>query len=93
MRPVPALMLEVTAAQRTTVEAALRRRELAPRVRERLEMVKAAALGQDVAAIARWSGRTPETVRHWLAAYQAGGSRPSLTLPVRGDHRRPMPSI
>ena len=60
-------MLEVTAAQRTAVEAALRRRDLAPRVRERLEMVKAAALGQDVAAIARWSGRRPETVRRWLA--------------------------
>ena len=84
MRPVPALMLEVTAAQRTTVEAALRRRELAPRVRERLEMVKAAALGQNVAAIARWSGRTPETVRHWLAAYQAGGIAALADAPRQG---------
>jgi transposase len=72
MRTVPAPVLEVTAAQRTTVEAALRRRDLAPRLRERLEMVKAAALGEDLTAIARWSGRTPATVRHWLAAYQGG---------------------
>ncbi len=71
MRADPALVLEVTAAQRTAVEAALRRRDLAPRVRERLEMVKAAALGQDLDAIARWTGRTPETVRRWLAAFQA----------------------
>jgi hypothetical protein len=41
MRPVLARELEVTAAQRTTVEAALRRRDLVPRLRERLEMVKA----------------------------------------------------
>jgi transposase len=55
------------------VEALLGRAALAPRLRERLEMVKAAALGYDVAAIARWSGRTPRTVRRWLAAFAAGG--------------------
>src|SRR4051812_16828626 len=70
MRPVPAPMLKITAAQRTAVATALRRRDLTPRLRERLEMVKAATLSQDVAVIAQWSGRTPETVRRWLAAYQ-----------------------
>jgi transposase len=55
------------------VEAALRRRDLAPRVRERLEMVKAAALGHDLGQIAAWSGRTPATVRHWLARFRDGG--------------------
>jgi hypothetical protein len=34
-----------------------------PRVRERLEMVKAAALGRDLAAIARWVGRSRPSVR------------------------------
>src|SRR3712207_1246054 len=75
---------EITAAQRATVEAALRRRDLAPRVRERLEMVKAAALGQDLAAIARWSGRSPETVRRWLAAYQEGGIVSLADAPRQG---------
>ena len=42
---------------RAVVEAALRRRDLAPRVRERLEMVKARALGSDLEGIAAWSGR------------------------------------
>ena len=49
-------------AQRATIEALLHERELAPRVRERLEMVKGAALGWDVAAIAGWCGRTEATV-------------------------------
>src|SRR5215213_2243020 len=80
----PALVLEVRAAQRTTVEAALRRRDLAPRLRERLEMVKAAALGQDVATIARWSGRGPETVRRWLVAYQTGGIGALADAPRQG---------
>lgn len=65
--------IPVTAAERAAVEAQLRTRDLAPRVRERLEMVKAAALGQDVAAIARWSGRTPRRVQHWLGRFRAGG--------------------
>ena len=84
MRTDPAPVLEVTAAQRTAVEAALRRGELAPRVRERLEMVKAAALGQDLDAIARWSGRSPETVRRWLAAFQAGGIGVLADAPRQG---------
>ena len=65
--------IDVTAEQRTAVEAALRRRDLLPRVRERLEMVKAAALGQDVATITRWSGRTERTVRRWLRRFAEGG--------------------
>lgn len=84
MRTAPALVLKVTTAQRTAMEAALRRRDLAPRLRERLEMVKAAALGQDLAAIARWSGRTPATVRRWLAAYQDGGIAALADAPRQG---------
>lgn len=55
------------------VERVLRQRDLAPRVRERLEMVKAATLGQDLAQIARWSGRSPRRVAHWLRQFAAGG--------------------
>ena len=73
MRPVPAPMLKITAAQRTMVEATLRRRDLTPRLRERLEMVKAAALGQDLDEIAAWSGRTRPTVRRWLTTFHTDG--------------------
>ena len=84
MSTAPAPGLEVTVAQRTAVEAALRRRDLAPRVRERLEMVKAAVLGQDLDEIARWTGRTPATVRRWLAVFQEGGIGALADAPRRG---------
>ena len=60
-------------AQRVEVEHWLRRRDLAPRLRERLEMVKAVGLGQAVPQIAQWSGRTERTVRHWLRRHATGG--------------------
>lgn len=84
MSTVPVADLAVTAEQRTAMEAALRRRDLTPRVRERLEMVKAAALGQDLEAIAAWTGRTPETVRRWLAVFQGGGIGALADAPRQG---------
>src|SRR5215212_6616776 len=75
---------EVTSEQRGAAEAALRRRDLAPRVRERLEMVKAAGLGQDAASIARWSGRSPRTVRRWLRRFVAGGIAALADAPRSG---------
>jgi transposase len=64
----------VTAEQRAEVEALLRRTDLVPRVRERLEMVKGRALGQDVEQIAAWSGRSARRVRHWLGRFREGGT-------------------
>jgi transposase len=64
----------IGAGERVAVERRLAQRALAPRQRERLEMVKAAWLGEDVGTIARWSGRTPRTVRRWLAAFRDGGA-------------------
>ena len=66
------------------VDALLRQRDLSPRQRERLEMVKAAWLGSDVATIARWSGRTPRTVRRWLAAFRDGGVTALAGAPIPG---------
>jgi transposase len=84
MRADPATTITVTAEERTAVEAALRWRDLTPRVRERLEMAKAAALGQELDEIARWSGRTPETVRHWLGRFREGGIVALADAPRRG---------
>ena len=75
---------------RDAVEAALRRRDLAPRARERLEMVKAVALGYSLAEVARWSGRTERTVGRWLGAFAAGGvtavaDAPRAGRPPRAD--------
>src|SRR5262249_38172511 len=76
--------------QRAEVEQQLRRTDLTRRVRERLEMVKAAALGDDVGRIARWSGRSVATVEHWLARFAAGGVQgladaPRAGRPVQAD--------
>jgi transposase len=81
---------EITTEQRAEVETLLRRRDLSPRVRERLEMVKARALGQDLEAIAAWSGRTGRTIKRWLRRYGQGGEAamadaPRAGRPVRAD--------
>jgi transposase len=82
--------LSLTPKQREDVERQLRRTDLTRRVRERLEMVKAAGLGDDVGRIARWSGRSVETVAHWLARFAAGGvaalaDAPRPGRPVQAD--------
>jgi transposase len=72
------------AEPRARVEAALRRRDLSPRMRERLEMVKARALGSDLAAIATWSGRSVRTVRQWLRHFDEGGIAALADAPRAG---------
>jgi transposase len=84
MGPESASAVAVTPQERAAVEAALRRRDLPARTRERLEMVKAAALGDDLARIAAWSGRAPATVRRWLAAFRAGGVAALADAPRAG---------
>ena len=74
----------ITVEQQARVEAWLRHRDLSPRYRERLEMVKAAGRGEEVAAIARWSGRTPRTVRRWLTAFREGGIGALAGTPIPG---------
>src|SRR5436309_13057908 len=76
--------LMVGPAQRTEVDRWLRRRDLAPRLRERLEMAKAVALGQDLPTIARWSGRTERTVRRWLGRYATNGVAALADAPRSG---------
>jgi transposase len=75
---------EMTAAQWDQIEALLRRRDLSPRLRERLEMVKGRALGQDLPSIARWSGRTARTVERWLRRFAQGGVAALADAPRAG---------
>lgn len=78
----------IDAAQRAAIERRLRARGLTARQRERVEMVKGAALGWTVAAIAAWCGRTPTTVRRWLRAFRAGGLAALTDAPRPGRPRR-----
>jgi transposase len=68
-------MPEISDDERGRVEEQLRGRDVRPRTRERLEMVKAVALGPPLDEIARWSGRSPRTVRFWLDRFVAVGMR------------------
>jgi transposase len=76
--------LTLSPAQQVEVNHWLRRRDLAPRLRERLEMVKAMGLGQAVPQIAQWSGRTERTVRQWLRRYAQGGVAALADAPRAG---------
>jgi hypothetical protein len=68
-----AAWVAATGEAQEAVAAALRRRDLAPRVRERLELVKGVGLGQSLAEVVRWSGRTERTVTRGLGAFVDGG--------------------
>lgn len=74
----------IGADQRAVIEAVLRQPTLSPRVRERVEMVKARALGQDLPSIACWCGRTVRTVDHWLRQYLRGGVAALADAPRSG---------
>jgi transposase len=74
----------VSPSHRAELDQWLRRRNLPPRLRERLEMVKAVALGQEVPQIAQWSGRTERTVRRWLGRYASGGVAALADAPRAG---------
>ncbi len=80
--------VKVTDEQRHAVEALLRRRDLTPRVRERLEMVKAVALGQELSQIEAWSGRSGPTVRRWVGRFLRGGVAALADAPRGGRPRR-----
>lgn len=80
----------IPADQQAEVVRLLRRRTLPPRVRERLEMVKARALGEDLASIARWCGRSTRRVSYWLERFRLGGlaalsDAPRSGRPPRAD--------
>jgi transposase len=77
-------LLRLSPQEREEVRAALRREDLSPRVRERLEMIKAADLGRDLGEIAAWSGRTPRTVRRWLGTFAGGGIEALADAPRSG---------
>ena len=82
----------IVPAQRTAIEALLRERAVPPRTRERLEMVKGAALGWEVPTIAVWCGRTEATVRRWLGAFGDGGVAALADAPRAGRPRQADPA-
>jgi transposase len=86
------LLVEAVAARAeqewSEIERLLRRRELPPRMRERLEMVKVAALGRSLSEITAWSGRSWPTVRSWLRRFCEGGAARLADAPRSGRPAR-----
>jgi Helix-turn-helix domain len=76
--------VHITLDPRAEVERQLRRTDLTRRMRERLEMVNAAALGEDVGRIARWRGRAGARVEHWLARFATAGVAALADAPRAG---------
>lgn len=79
-----AALRERAVAERAVIETELRRRDLTPRLRERLEMVKGIALGQDLATITTWSGRSLVRIQHWLTRYAQHGIAALTDAPRSG---------
>jgi transposase len=78
--------------QHEAVAGVLRRRDLSPRVRERVEMVKASALGYAPDAIAAWSGRSVRTVGYWLERFVTSGLTALADAPRAGRPPRATPA-
>jgi transposase len=78
--------------QREAVEVVVRRRELSPRLRERVEMVKAVALGYGPEASATWSGRSVRTVGEWLGRFVSRGLAALAAAPRAGRPPRATPA-
>lgn len=72
----------VTEPRQAEVERRLRCHDLAPRERERLELIKAVALGYDLDQIAAWTGRSGRRIQYWLTGFATQG------LATLADKRR-----
>src|SRR5207244_13303903 len=75
--------------QRTALNRRARARTLAPRLRERLEMVRLSDLGWRVPRIARALGAHEQTVRKHIKAFLAAGFAGLADRPIPGRAPRP----
>jgi Helix-turn-helix domain len=79
------IRVRLTPEQRDDLNQRARARAIAPRLRERLEMVRLSARGQTMPQIAHTRGGHEQTVRTSRKALRAGGcaARPDRPLPGR----------
>lgn len=77
--------VELTDEQRQELTRRLRTPGLAPRTRERLEMVRLSDAGWGVPRIAAHMSQHEQTVRRWVKAFLSGGFDALDDLPHRGQ--------
>jgi transposase len=82
------IRVRLTPEQREELNQRARTRTLAPRLRERLEMVRLSDLGQTIPQIAEVLGHHEQTVRKYLKAFLADGFAALPDRPIAG--RPPM---
>jgi transposase len=85
------IRVRLTAEQRDELNRRARARTQAPRLRERLEMVRLSDLGQSIPQIARTLDLHEQTVRKYLKAFLADGfaALPDRPIPGRPPTMRP----
>jgi transposase len=79
------IRVRLTPEQRDDLNQRARAHAIAPRLRDRLEMVRLSDLGQTIPQIAHTLGVHEQTVRKYLKAFRAGGfaALPDRPLPGR----------
>lgn len=78
------IRVRLTPEQREELNQRARERTLAPRLRERLEMVRLSDLGQTIPQIAQTLGHHEQTVRKYLTAFLADGFAALPDRPIPG---------
>jgi transposase len=78
------IRVRLTPEQREELNQRARARNVMPRLRERLEMVRLSDLGQTIPQIAHTLGHHEQTVRKYLKAFVAGGFAALPDRPIPG---------
>jgi len=92
--PLPAVLVTVTAAERTVLKKRIRGTRTAWRDRLRAQIVLAAAMGRSNARIARDLSISQDTVRKWRGRFAGRGLEIQRQRPARphGPHRQAQPA-
>jgi transposase len=78
------IRVRLTPEQREELNQRARARNVVPRLRERLELVRLSDLGQTIPQIAHTLGHHEQTVRKYLKAFVAGGFAALPDRPIPG---------
>ena len=78
------IRVRLTPEQRDDLNQRARAREVAPRLRDRLDMVRLSDLGQTIPQIAQTLGAHEQTVRKYVKAFRAGGFAALPDRPIPG---------
>jgi transposase len=78
------IRVQLTPKQRNELNQRARARDVAPRLRERLEMVRLSDLGQTIPQIAQALGHHEQTVRKYLKAFLVDGFAALPDRPIAG---------